>query len=85
MTRFQTKHLPAERQAVAPDGSDVRILLGLKGGGMAHFELAPGRTSKAVTHRTVERSGFSFQVEDKCGGNNKRVLPMSLMFLQASA
>jgi len=39
---------------VAPDGSDVRILLGLKAGGMAHFQLAPGQTSRAVTHRTVE-------------------------------
>jgi mannose-6-phosphate isomerase-like protein (cupin superfamily) len=51
---YETKHLPAERDAVAPDGSDVRILLGLKGGGMAHFALAPGRTSRAVVHRTVE-------------------------------
>jgi len=39
---------------VALDGSDVRVLLGLKGGAMAHFELAPGQTSRAVTHRTVE-------------------------------
>jgi mannose-6-phosphate isomerase-like protein (cupin superfamily) len=38
----------------APDGSAVRILLGLAAGGMAHFELAPGQTSRAVTHRTVE-------------------------------
>lgn len=58
MTPFQTKHLPAEKQAVAPDGSDVRILLGLAGGGMAHFELAAGQTSKAVTHRTVEEIWF---------------------------
>ncbi len=54
MMNFATKRLPAEPDAVAPDGSDVRILLGVKAGGMAHFELAPGRTSKAVTHRTVE-------------------------------
>jgi mannose-6-phosphate isomerase-like protein (cupin superfamily) len=54
MPDFETKRLPAERDAVAPDGSDVRILLGLTAGGMAHFELAPGRTSKAITHRTVE-------------------------------
>lgn len=40
--------------ATAPDGSDVRILLRLSGGGMAHFELGPGRTSRAVRHRTVE-------------------------------
>jgi mannose-6-phosphate isomerase-like protein (cupin superfamily) len=46
--------LPELPHVTAPDGSDVRILLGLAGGGMAHFELAPGRTSRAVTHRTVE-------------------------------
>jgi mannose-6-phosphate isomerase-like protein (cupin superfamily) len=51
---FDTKHLPQNRDVVAPDGSDVRILLGLSGGGMAHFELAPGETSTAVAHRTVE-------------------------------
>jgi mannose-6-phosphate isomerase-like protein (cupin superfamily) len=54
MSTYETKHLPMSADAVAPDGSSVRILLGLKGGGMAHFELAPGQTSKAVTHRTVE-------------------------------
>jgi mannose-6-phosphate isomerase-like protein (cupin superfamily) len=51
---FETMRVPAERTVIAPDGSDVRVLLGLKGGGMAHFELASGRTSKAVVHRTVE-------------------------------
>jgi mannose-6-phosphate isomerase-like protein (cupin superfamily) len=54
MKGFETKRLSAEPDAVAPDGSDVRILLGLKAGGMAHFELGPGRISKAITHRTVE-------------------------------
>jgi mannose-6-phosphate isomerase-like protein (cupin superfamily) len=49
-----TKRLPAVRDAIAPDGSDVRILLQLKGGGLAHFELAPGEVSTAVAHRTVE-------------------------------
>jgi mannose-6-phosphate isomerase-like protein (cupin superfamily) len=59
MTDFSTKRLPTGRDARAPDGSDVRILLGLKGGGMAHFELPPGQTSTAVTHRTVEEIWFS--------------------------
>lgn len=54
MTDFATKRLPSRRDAVAPDRSDVRVLLQLAGGSMAHFELAPGKTSKAVTHRTVE-------------------------------
>ena len=51
---FSTKRLPVARDDVAPDGSDVRILLGLKGGGLTHFELPPGQTSTAVAHRTVE-------------------------------
>ncbi|MEA2640926.1 MAG: hypothetical protein QOF51_2320 [Chloroflexota bacterium] len=54
MTTFETKHLPTQPDVAAPDGSAVRILLGLAAGGMAHFELAPGQTSRAVTHRTVE-------------------------------
>jgi mannose-6-phosphate isomerase-like protein (cupin superfamily) len=58
MTSFATKLLPPARDAVAPDGSDVRVLLGLDGGGMAHFTLAPGRTSRAVAHRTVEEIWF---------------------------
>jgi len=39
---------------VAPDGSAVTPLLGLAGGTMAEFELAPGQVSAAVTHRTVD-------------------------------
>ena len=52
--KFATTRRPPERTLVAPDGSDVRVLLGLTGGGMAEFELAPGRVSAAITHRTVD-------------------------------
>jgi mannose-6-phosphate isomerase-like protein (cupin superfamily) len=55
---FSTLKLPAERSVIAPDGSDVRVLLGLRGGGMAHFELPAGATSGAVVHRTVEELWF---------------------------
>lgn len=51
---FDTKLLPPTRDAVAPDGSDVRVLLAGPRGGLAHFELAAGETSVAVRHRTVE-------------------------------
>ena len=54
MTDFETTRLPQAADVVAPDGSDVRVLLTLGGGSMAHFTLAPGQTSRAVTHRTVE-------------------------------
>jgi mannose-6-phosphate isomerase-like protein (cupin superfamily) len=55
---WETKRLPARPDVVAPDGSDVRILPGLAGGTMAHFELAPGETSIAVVHRTIEEIWF---------------------------
>src|SRR5262249_36949896 len=58
MSDFDTKHLPAVADAVAPDGSDVRVLLALKGGSMAHFELAAATTSIAVAHRTGEEIWF---------------------------
>jgi mannose-6-phosphate isomerase-like protein (cupin superfamily) len=58
VANFSTKHLPVARDAIAPDGSDVRVLLGLAGGGMAHFALGPNLVSKAVTHRTVEEIWF---------------------------
>ena len=53
--------LPAQPDAVAPDGSAVRTLLRLPHGSLAHFELAPGQTSRAVTHRTVEEIWYFVQ------------------------
>ena len=54
MATFASLLLPEPCSVIAPDGSEVRILLGLSGGGMAHFLLAPGQVSQAVRHRTVE-------------------------------
>ena len=51
---FQIKLLPDRPDVTAPDGSDVRVLLSLKGGSMAHFELAEGGISKPVAHKTVD-------------------------------
>jgi len=54
MTQFRTVRIAESRSEIAPDGSTVRVLLGLAGGGMAVFELAPGQISTAVMHRTVD-------------------------------
>jgi mannose-6-phosphate isomerase-like protein (cupin superfamily) len=51
---FETKTLPQVADAVAPDGLDVRVLLEVRGGGLAHFELAARQTSVAVRHTSVE-------------------------------
>jgi mannose-6-phosphate isomerase-like protein (cupin superfamily) len=58
MTSFETLGLSAAPLVKAPDGSDVRPLLSLAGGSLAHFELAAGKTSLAIVHRTVEEIWF---------------------------
>jgi mannose-6-phosphate isomerase-like protein (cupin superfamily) len=55
---FETKALSATPDATAPDGTAVRLLLSLRGGSLAHFELPAGAVSHAVTHRTVEEIWF---------------------------
>ena len=54
MTELETITLPRDRTDVAPDGSDVRVLLRRPVGSMAHFELAAGQVSNPVRHRTVD-------------------------------
>jgi mannose-6-phosphate isomerase-like protein (cupin superfamily) len=54
MRPFETKTPAAAPDAVAPDGTSVRLLLALAGGSFAHFELPAGAVGRAVAHRTVE-------------------------------
>jgi mannose-6-phosphate isomerase-like protein (cupin superfamily) len=61
VTPFATTRRPDRATAIAPDGSAVRVLLGLSGGGMAEFELGPGQIAAAVTHRTVEEIWYVLQ------------------------
>jgi mannose-6-phosphate isomerase-like protein (cupin superfamily) len=51
---FVTRKIAGPPDAIAPDGSEVRLLASLSRGSMAAFWLAPGAVSKAVAHRTVE-------------------------------
>jgi mannose-6-phosphate isomerase-like protein (cupin superfamily) len=53
--------LPDEPTAIAPDGSAVRVLVGVPGGSMAHFELGPGHVAVAVRHRTVDELWYFVQ------------------------
>ena len=64
MTTFGTKRLPAQPDAIAPDGSDVRILLQLSRGSMAHFELdqeVDETPAVFVAHRTIEEIWYFVQ------------------------
>jgi mannose-6-phosphate isomerase-like protein (cupin superfamily) len=51
---FETRKVSVAPDAIAPDGSEVRLLGSLPHGGMACFRLEPGAVSRAVVHRTVE-------------------------------
>ena len=54
MGRFETKRLPSAVDAMAPDGSEVRVLCSGARGSMAHFSLPGGQVSQAVAHRSIE-------------------------------
>ena len=58
---FATAKLPDAFDLLAPDGSEVRVLAGVARGGMAHFRLPAGETSRAVRHRTVEEIWYILQ------------------------
>jgi mannose-6-phosphate isomerase-like protein (cupin superfamily) len=52
---MRTKCLQSERSYLAPDGSEIRLLLDLEGGkgGLAHCVLPTGHVSVAQRHKTV--------------------------------
>ena len=58
MSELLTVVRSEERDDVAPDGSDVRILARVDAGGTAEFSLAPDCISRAVRHRTIEEVWF---------------------------
>jgi mannose-6-phosphate isomerase-like protein (cupin superfamily) len=51
---LSTDLLGSEPDAIAPDGSEVRLLSRTDRGSMAHFALGPDAVSRAVAHKTVE-------------------------------
>jgi mannose-6-phosphate isomerase-like protein (cupin superfamily) len=53
-----TRMISEMPDAIAPDGSEVRILASTARGSMAQFTLPAGKISIAVVHRTVEEVWF---------------------------
>jgi mannose-6-phosphate isomerase-like protein (cupin superfamily) len=58
MQPFATRRATGGPDAIAPDGSEVRLLCATSRGSMARFTLPKGAVSKAVAHRTVEEIWF---------------------------
>jgi mannose-6-phosphate isomerase-like protein (cupin superfamily) len=53
-TAFATRQLGEAYDVLAPDTSEIRLLVGTTRGSLAHGTLLPDRVSLAVAHRTVE-------------------------------
>lgn len=47
-------HLGDDYDVLAPDGSEIRLLVATSRGSMVHGTLPPGGVSLAIMHRTVE-------------------------------
>src|ERR1700730_5304600 len=55
---WQTRQVAAAPDLLAPDGSEIRVLVQVAGGSMVHCTLPPGQVTRAVRHRTVEEMWF---------------------------
>jgi mannose-6-phosphate isomerase-like protein (cupin superfamily) len=51
---FATRQLGEECDVLAPDTSEIRLLVSTTRGSLAHGTLPPGQVSLAIAHRTVE-------------------------------
>jgi len=61
MTTLKTMELPSDIAYRAPDGSEIRLLPDMSGGGLSHCTLPPECTSQAVVHQTVEEIWYFVQ------------------------
>jgi mannose-6-phosphate isomerase-like protein (cupin superfamily) len=70
---FVTRQLGVDYDVLAPDGSEIRLLVSTAGCSMAHGSLPPGGVSRAIVHRTVEEIWYvtvgKGQVRRKHGGH----------------
>lgn len=59
--KWETKRLPVERNYLAPDTSEIRLLPSMTRGGLCHCLLPVQAVSRAVRHKTVEEIWFCQQ------------------------
>lgn len=75
-----TKELPEVPNYLAPDGSEIRLLLSFPRGGLAHCTLPAGATSSPVAHKTVEEIWYFLEGRGQVWrriGNDEEVTEVS--------
>ncbi len=70
-----TKFISHTPDAIAPDGSEVRVLAATARGSMAQFTLPVGKISRAVAHQSVDEVWFFLsghgKIWRKCGSDEE--------------
>ena len=61
MDPLESKQTPTAVDYFAPDGSEIRLLPKMTGGGLCHVTLPAKGISKAVKHKTVEEIWYFLQ------------------------
>ena len=67
--RFETRRAPTAADAIAPDGSEVRILCGLIRGSLALFSLPPGAVADRSLTELSRNCGTWSLATVECGAN----------------
>ena len=70
---LQTVVLKSEADYLAPDGSEIRLLPTMKGGGLCHCTLPAGKTSSAVVHLQVEEIWYVLEGQGEVWRRNSGV------------
>lgn len=68
---MNNKTLSNDYNYLAPDGSEIRLLVEGTRGGLCHCTLQKGKISKAVRHRTVEEIWYFLEGEGEIWLKNK--------------
>ncbi len=67
---FITAELKQDYDYLAPDGSEIRLLPSLPGGGLCHCTLPADRVSQAVYHKVVDETWFFLSGEGEVWRRN---------------
>jgi mannose-6-phosphate isomerase-like protein (cupin superfamily) len=67
---FVTVRLKRDADRLAPDGSEIRLLPAMNGGGLCHCTLPVGEVSSPVAHRNVEEIWYVLEGEGEVWRRN---------------
>jgi mannose-6-phosphate isomerase-like protein (cupin superfamily) len=76
------RNLPKEKDYLAPDGSEIRLLAEGTRGGLAHCTLPAGKTSTAHVHKIVDEIWYLISGVGQVwlrSGRQEQMLPQNAM------